>query len=214
MKKSIPLLILYVLFAVGILGHSIGLLRPLMLLLTPWMLLLTGIMVLLPILKEGSRKFIIWFCVTLIVTFFIEVIGVKTGKIFGPYHYGDVLGAKVLEVPLIIGANWVFVVLGSVLIINKVIRWNSMAGGLARIFGAATLTTLFDFILEPVAIGLGYWNWHTVSIPLQNYFAWFVISLFAALFFRLLKVKVNTGYPSHYFLIQAVFFIFLRFLIR
>jgi putative membrane protein len=44
----------------------------------------------------------------------LEVVGVKTGLIFGEYKYGSTLGIKLFEVPLIIGFNWVFVILGSI----------------------------------------------------------------------------------------------------
>jgi len=41
-----------------------------------------------------------------IIGFLIEVIGVKTGYIFGRYYYGQSLGYHLLSVPLLIGLNW------------------------------------------------------------------------------------------------------------
>ena len=35
-----------------------------------------------------------------LIGFVIEVIGVKTGYVFGSYSYGDSLGFKILEVPV------------------------------------------------------------------------------------------------------------------
>ena len=35
-----------------------------------------------------------------------EVLGVRYNMIFGNYYYGNSLGPQVLEVPLIIGFNW------------------------------------------------------------------------------------------------------------
>ena len=38
--------------------------------------------------------------------FFVELLGVKTGLIFGNYHYGATFGAKWQDVPYLIGLNW------------------------------------------------------------------------------------------------------------
>jgi len=39
-----------------------------------------------------------------------------------------------------------------------------------------------DLLIEPVAIELNFWRWTDVTVPLENYIAWFVLStLFARL---------------------------------
>ncbi len=48
------------------------------------------------------------FCV--LVGFGVEVLGVHTGFPFGRYTYGPVLGWKLLEVPLVIGVNWLLLI--------------------------------------------------------------------------------------------------------
>ena len=68
--------------------------------------------------KKGELKFLIWCLIVYTVTFSLEVLGTSTGIIFGSYTYGNTLGLKFLGVPLIIGFNWVFVILGS---INKIV---------------------------------------------------------------------------------------------
>ena len=35
---------------------------------------------------------------------------------------------------------------------------------------------LLDIFIEPVAIGLGFWEWQAAEVPLENYMAWFVLS--------------------------------------
>ena len=39
-----------------------------------------------------------------------------------------------------------------------------------------------DFLIEPVAIELGFWQWHADKIPFENYVAWFIL---ATIFSRL-----------------------------
>jgi hypothetical protein len=43
---------------------------------------------------------------------------------------------------------------------------------------------MFDWIMEPVAIRLDYWTWAGGDIPMQNYFAWFVIATVSAFAYR------------------------------
>ena len=43
----------------------------------------------------------------------VEVIGVRTGMLFGHYEYGTVFGPRVLGVPWLIGMNWFLVLSGA-----------------------------------------------------------------------------------------------------
>ena len=36
---------------------------------------------------------------------------------------------------------------------------------------------MYDILLEPVAIRFDFWQWENVLVPLQNYVAWWLISL-------------------------------------
>jgi putative membrane protein len=175
-----------------------------MLKLTPYTLLLTGIIVLYVSYKKGELKFLIWCLTIYIVTFTLEVIGTKTGIIFGNYVYGDTLGFKLFEVPFIIGFNWVLIILGAITLaeqINKNIFLRALLTG--------TLAVLFDLVLEPVAIKLNYWNWSSGLIPLSNYYSWFAISFIASLLYDLLKIRINERLPEIYFMIQLIFFVLL-----
>ena len=174
------------------------------LLLTPATLLLTGLIVLFYSYKSSTNNFLLWAAFTYIITFILEVVGVKTGLIFGEYNYGSTLGIKLFDVPLIIGFNWVFVILGSISI-SKLITSNIFLSSII----SALIAFIFDLILEPIAIKLDYWSWSEGIIPLQNYLAWFVIALISALGFNYLKVKVNSKISLHYLLVQFIFFVIL-----
>lgn len=206
------ILFLYIImFSVGVAGHLIGQLKGLIIPLTPFTLLFLGTVT---ILSSGigrnvtpslsNKNFLIWFAVTYVVTFGLEAIGVKTGLVFGAYTYGDTLGTKLFEVPLIIGFNWVLVILGSVVLAAK---FTSNKYAVALI--TAIIAVLFDIILEPVAISLDYWQWSGGAIPLQNYIAWFVISFFAAFYYGAMKIEFKSISPVHYLAAQAVFFMIL-----
>lgn len=191
-------------FSVGVIGHIIPSVKPLMISLTPFTLLLTGSVTLYFSFQKRNTKLIIWGLTVYVITFSLEVIGVKTGYIFGSYSYGDVLGLKLFDVPLIIGFNWVVIILGAIGIASRI---HQSAFQIALLTG--TFAILFDLMLEPVAINLGYWNWHRGVIPLQNYYAWFGIAFFASLFGSKLKLDLEDSLFIYYFLIQFTFFILL-----
>ena len=191
-------------FSVGIIGHLIPSFKSLMISLTPFTLLLTGAVTLMFSGIKGNSKLILWCLTVYIFTFSLEVIGVKTGFIFGSYYYGDVLGLKLLEVPLIIGFNWVVIILGAIGIASRIHKSSLQ---IALLTG--TFAVLFDIMLEPVAVNLGYWIWNAGFIPLQNYYAWFGIAFCASLFGSKLKLDLEDSLFIYYFLIQFIFFILL-----
>jgi len=177
--------------------------------LTPLTLLLTGVVTLYSSFQKGNLKLIFWCLLVYTLTFSLEVAGVKTGYIFGSYYYGDVLGLKLLDVPLIIGFNWVVIILGAIGIASRI---HKSALQIALLTG--TFAVLFDIMLEPVAVKLGYWTWGGGFIPLQNYYAWFAISFFASIFGSKLKLDLEDSLFVYYFLIQFTFFILLSFFLN
>ncbi len=197
-------ILLGIIFLVGLIGHIITSLRSFMLLLTPYILLAAGILVLYIALKKGKLNLLIWCLIIYSITFLLEVTGVKTGMIFGSYTYGNTLGLKLLGVPLIIGFNWVIVMLGAIAIAEQIDQ-NLF---LTALF-TGTLSVLFDIMMEPVAIRLHYWEWNAGFIPVSNYYSWFGISFISSLIYDALKIKTNDRLPEIYFIIQLTFFILL-----
>jgi len=204
LKQGRVIILLCIIFIAGLIGHVFTSIRPLMLLLTPYILLGAGIIVLFFTFARSELKLVIWCLIIYILTFVLEVVGVKTGIIFGNYVYGDILGLKFLGVPLIIGFNWVIVMLGAVTIAEQVDQ-NIF---LTALF-AGTLAVLFDIMMEPAAIKLNYWEWSSGMIPVSNYYSWFGISFFSSILYDLFKLKTNERLPEVYFTLQLVFFILL-----
>jgi len=110
-------------------------------------------------------------------------------------------------VPLVIGLNWMVLIMAALDICKK--YFNKILTPII----AATMVVIFDWIMEPVAIHLDYWHWFGESIPLQNYFAWFVIALVFSVIYQALNLKTNSLVLKVYFLAQLVFFLMLRLLI-
>ena len=183
---------------VGILSGPI----PWILSLTPFNLLLAvGIMLFFhPKWDIGTVIFIL---LCYMVGLVFEIIGVNTGIIFGQYAYGPVLGWKLLETPLIIGVNWLLLIYSSSSLINILFQNTSK---IVKALLAAILMVILDIIIEPVAIHLNFWQWEAASIPIQNYIAWFLISLMLTVSFQYLLGSVRNKVGAGLFIIQVLFF--------
>ncbi len=198
--------LLFCLYLVGTIGHLVPASRALMAFLTPAFLFLTGAgALILALPKAKPWIFLFWAVFSFLVTFGLEALGVATGAVFGAYHYGSVLGFHILAVPPVIGFNWVLVILAFADIAVR------LPGG--RWYGpflAASAATGFDWVMEPAAIGLGYWTWAGGDIPLQNYLAWFLIALAASAAYSLLNLRARRPTAALLTGIQLVFFLILR----
>jgi bisanhydrobacterioruberin hydratase len=153
----------------------------------------------------------------------VEVIGVNTGKLFGDYEYGTVLGEKIMDVPLIIGINWFIIIYCSAVSIHtllaKITRKTDLEAGssfktikaLSVIIDGATLAVILDWLIEPVAVRLDYWHWKgDGSIPFFNYLCWFLVSVLMLLIFHFCKFEKRNKFAVNLLLIQVMFFLLLR----
>ncbi|GGG39859.1 carotenoid biosynthesis protein [Hymenobacter glacieicola] len=142
------------------------------------------------------------FCVvTMLVGFFVEVAGVRTGLLFGQYTYGATLGLKWLNVPLMIGVNWLMLTYSA----GILARYLPIPDFLRAVVAALLLVGL-DVCLEPVAVRFDFWRWQYDVIPLLNFKGWFAVSLILQVYFnRVDFIKRNPLVPFVY-LLQLLFF--------
>ncbi|MGE4454544.1 MAG: carotenoid biosynthesis protein [Sphaerochaeta sp.] len=207
LKKEEYLIIylLVIFYLVGTIAHIIDATLPLMLLLTPYSILLTSFTGFFFDVREENKRLLLWSLITFQITLFLEIVGVATSLVFGAYTYGDTLGVKLLGVPLLIGINWTIIILGIADVVRQKVTNNALAALIT-----ASLTVLFDYVMEPVAIAFDYWNWTAGSIPQQNYIDWFAIAfLFSYLFFRNNLHSANKV-PTIIVMIQFLFFLSLQ----
>lgn len=170
------------------------------------------LMLLLLILHEQpiNSRFVQAFFMAVVVGMTTEMIGVNTGLLFGDYSYGEVFGRKLFGVPVLIGINWFCVVYASHVVASK-LKSDRIKGRLSIALLAAAIATAFDWVMEPVAMKLGFWNWSDGTIPLFNYVSWFVISFAVSIIFGYLKIQASNRFVPYFLMIQALFFLFLRF---
>ncbi|MDE3235831.1 MAG: carotenoid biosynthesis protein [Bacteroidota bacterium] len=172
--------------------------------------------------KKYNKPFFVFAVACFITGLIAEMIGVNTGWLFGNYAYGEVMGIQWLGVPLLIGINWFVVVFcsGSIMFqLQTFIENKYAASGLqlspavkraSLVIDSALLATFFDFIMEPVAMRLGFWQWKNAFVPLYNYVCWFAISALLLWLFGRLSFDKKNYFSIHLLIIQLLFFLALR----
>ncbi len=208
-KYSVGFLILF--YAVGITGFIVPQTHSFFKTLTPFALLMSAGFLAWFHRPAYTTKTLLIFAVIFLFSFLAEMVGVQTGSIFGHYIYGDSLGLKILETPLIIGLNWLMLIYCTKIIADRITTNETI-----KPFAGALLMVIYDLVLEQAAPKLDMWSWEGGTIPVQNYVAWFVFAFFFHLMIRKAKVEFKNPLAIPVFLIQFFFFVILviYFLIR
>ena len=204
-KVNYFIAILIILYVVGFLGFVYQ--PALFLKFTPVFLILNFVFILL-FQSHRTATFLRFCIIVFTLGFAIEMIGVSTGKIFGYYHYGDGLGFKLKQTPLLIGLNWLLLTYASAQLANASIKgeyvfFKAIIGGFFMV--------LIDIFLEMVAPHLDFWYWDGDIIPFQNFVSWLIISFFFNLLYQTMNFKSQNKIAPTVFLLQFLFFLGLSF---
>lgn len=211
-KNKLPLYdvqkFIIIFYLVGISGFLLPFSNKFFIQLTPFALVLC-IYLLAIYHKKYTKNTLIVFATIFSLGFFVEIIGVQTGLIFGDYVYGASLGFKILNTPLLIGANWLFLSYTSVSIVKQFIVKDGFV-----LFLAPLLMLVYDFVLEQVAPKMDMWSWQNDIVPIANYVAWYIIAF--VFVFLIQKMKIDTKNPlaAILFFSQFVFFVLLALLLN
>ena len=151
--------------------------------------------------EQKTRNFWIWVAICYFFGYFYELLGVKTGLIFGKYAYLDNLGIKIFDIPLIIGLNW-FLLAACIAVLFHTFK----IPNLLKIIFSALAMTLTDILIEPVAVEHDWWHWFNMPVPFQNYVAWFVGAFFLMTCFFLIPFPKKNTIGLHLWFAQILFF--------
>lgn len=203
-KQTTVAVLLAIFFSVGLLGMLLPATNSYFLQLTPFALLLSFAVLALSDQSRQRVKLIAYLLFIYITSYAIEVAGVHTGLLFGAYAYGENLGIKLWDTPLIIGANWFFLVYTTAAIFEKTKMHTSM-----KILLASSSMLVYDIVMEQVAPRMDMWSWKEVAVPFQNYVTWFAIAVAFHIGLKLLKIKIKNGLALAVLLCQFILFVIL-----
>lgn len=181
---------------------------------------LTVMSFLLIITQTKKDKFFWLFAIIAFITgMFVEIIGVNTQLLFGHYAYGTVMGYTIFGVPLLIGLQWFVLMYCCGVAIHHMQVWMENKFGemelklsatiktVSFIIDGALLAVFFDYIMEPVAVKLGFWQWNNQQIPVYNYTCWLIVSSILLYVFSRLNFNKENHFAVHLFIIQVLFFL-------
>ncbi|WP_394219010.1 carotenoid biosynthesis protein [Halobacillus trueperi] len=133
----------------------------------------------------GVWRGIIYSLIIIVVSIYVEHLGVKYNFLFGAYHYTENFGLKIADTPITIGFAWLLII-GCSHELARVLStgWSRWASRFIFVVTGALAAVTMDLILDPVSFKVKeYWIWEDpgfyYDIPFSNFFGWFVL---AALF--------------------------------
>ena len=172
----------------------------------------------------GWRHTLLFFGITVAVSWSYEHVGVETGLIYGAYHYTDALGLKLGHVPIIIPIAWFMMIYPSYIIANLIaggrqkvmmIRGNKSNSNnnysnnrttLLQILGlsflSAVIMTAWDLVVDPYLSGPAEraWIWENggqyFGVPLHNFGGWLLTTFTIYFLFQLLSERKFQVSPS------------------
>lgn len=196
-------------YAVGIVGMSMSVSQPFFLKLVPFALIFSTFILVVFHQGKWSAKSVAIFAAILLLGFLIEMIGVNTGAIFGNYHYGESLGVKIANTPLLIGLNWLLLVYVSASVVDKLKIPSAF-----KVVLASLAMLVYDVVLEQVAPKIDMWHWENSIVPFQNYAAWFAIAVVFQTLFSTFSIKTENRLSSTVLLSQFIFFVTLSIFLK
>jgi len=202
--KRIAVGIIAVFHIVGLVGFLIQATHPYFMKMVPFHLLLMFAIIVFTY-NGDVKRLSLFVCGVFLCGWLVEVLGVHTGKIFGSYYYGDTLGYKIAAVPLLMGVNWVILIFS----IGQMMKSLKIRNSILASLSGALILIIFDFFMEPVAMKFDYWQWDWHEVPLQNYIAWFIVSVILLKFYYALGLKQQKYIGTAMFVAQLIFFVVL-----
>jgi uncharacterized membrane protein len=147
----------------------------------------------------GGRRTILFLVISSIIGFGFEVLGTSTGFLFGKYYYSNLLGEKVLGVPIVVPLAWFVITYITFSLAlpkyseNKRYQHDALNFSKAKIRSFAIPiilssfgTVAWDLMIDPMFSNLSppYWTWEIspstpqlYTVPLSNFLGWFVVAL-------------------------------------
>lgn len=134
------------------------------------------------------RNALIFFGLSTVISWSFEEIGVRTGLIYGAYHYTDLLGPKLGHIPVLIPLAWFMMIYPAyviaTLILDGTIRptqWTTLRI-LGRALTAGMVMTAWDLVIDPgMSAPGGAWVWEQggpyFGVPLQNFAGWLLTTI-------------------------------------
>jgi len=136
----------------------------------------------------GGGAAAVFFGISFVVSLGMETFGVRSGLVYGAYHYTPKLGFRVLGVvPILIPLAWFVMVYPGWVMARSIASGRGVFRKAAIAAVGALAVTAWDLALDPFMVQRGYWVWENggnfFGVPLHNFAGWWAtVFLILALF--------------------------------
>ena len=166
---------------------------------SPYVLTMT--LFLLIVNNSLEKKFLLRLFYVFFLGLTVEIIGVNFSFFFGEYEYGENLGFKIFNVPIVIGFNWVLLIILTGNFAHNIFPKSIIS----KILFGSTLMILLDLLIEISAPKLNYWEFATHPVPFSNYLWWFIFSVLFHIIYQS-KEKKESIVSTNILIIHFLFF--------
>ena len=158
----------------------------------------------------GGKAALRFVLIAVCLGWFAEQMGASRGWFFGSYHYTEVLGLQLGDVPVVIPLMWFSLTYAGYVIANLIVwqtpvyRAPSLGQAALMSFIAALVVTAFDLGADPYLIRVvGAWTMekttgHWFGETLQGFVGWVFVSFCIVSAFRLATRHVPLAPTSHF----------------
>jgi putative membrane protein len=200
MDRRLTTALLYAIALSGALCNTLGIIRPFMTVATPIVIVIAAVAAFV-LTYRVTMKSVSAGVGVLAMVFLCQASGANLGFPFGEYAYTDLLGPRLLDVPMVTPFMWLAVLIPCWVASGLFLKYKHVAV-------AALLATVFDAVLEFAADGLDLWHWKDGMPTELNYISWFALS-YASL--ALLRSTADEREPNplvaHLLVSQLLYFL-------
>ena len=166
----------------------------------------------------GWANIIIFITISFSIGAFMEIIGSKTGIVFGgKYKFNSNLfpGPFLFKIPLIIPLSWSGLTYMSLSYCNLVLDDSFSLlfnQNIMILFIPSILLVAIDLVLDPIAVDEKRWFWENpgsyYGVPVLNFIGWFFTSLLIISTFKLFHYQIKIDKEINYLYLHSPGFLF------
>ncbi len=155
----------------------------------------------------GRRDALLLFVVLGALALIVETLAIVTGFPYGHFGYSDLIGYRLFGyAPWTVALAWTPLVLAAYAVARRTIN-----NAVFRIAAIASTLVVFDLVLDPGAVKLGFWRYEGgglyYGVPLSNFLGWLFTGAIAAIVLEIFVVIKKPLLPAPVQLISSTFFI-------